>query len=69
MNEIFKKQDAPYNFSQSSYLHISSVNTVFIGASSIRFIEPKIWEIISGEINSFMTEVLMIEKPVHWFAE
>ena len=53
VNEIFHIRDeTSYEFRQRSCFHIPSVNTVFSGTESIRFLGPKIWEIIPSDIKS-----------------
>ena len=47
VNEIFRIRDeTSYELRQRSSFHIPSVNTVFSGTESIKFLGPKIWELI-----------------------
>ena len=51
INGIFRIRDeTSYEFRQRSCFHIPSVNTVFSGTESIRFLGPKIWELITNDI-------------------
>ena len=51
VNEIFRiKDETSYELRQGSCFHIPSVNTVFSGTESIRFLGPKIWELIPNDI-------------------
>ena len=51
VTETFRiSNEASYELRQGSCFHISSVNTVFIGTESIRFLGPKIWELIPNDI-------------------
>ena len=51
VNEIFRIRDeTSYELRQRSCFHIPSVNTVFSGTESIRFLGPKIWELIPNDI-------------------
>ena len=51
--EIFRIRDeTSYELRQRSCFHIPSVNTVFSGTESIRFLGPKIWELIPNDIKS-----------------
>ena len=51
VNEIFCIRDeTSYELRQRSCFHIPSVNTVFSGTESIRFLGPKIWELIPNNI-------------------
>ena len=53
VNEIFHIRDeTSYELRQRSCFHIPSVNTVFSGTESIRFLGPKIWELIPNDIKS-----------------
>ena len=50
-NEIFRIWDeTSYELRQKSCFHIPSVNTVFSGTESKRFLGPKIWELIPNDI-------------------
>ena len=50
-NEIFHIRDeTSYELRQKSCFHIPSVNTVFSGTESKRFLGPKIWELIPNDI-------------------
>ena len=43
VNDIFRiRNEASYELRQRSDFHIPSVNTVFSGTESIRFLDPKI---------------------------
>ena len=51
LHEIFRIRDeTSHELRQRSCLHIPSVNTLFSGTESIRFLSPKIWELISNDI-------------------
>ena len=51
VNEIFRIRDeTSYELRQISCFHVPSVNTVFSGTESIRFLDPKIWELILNDI-------------------
>ena len=53
VNEIFHFRDeTSYEIRQRSCFHIASKNTVFSGTESIRFLGPKIWELIPNDIKS-----------------
>ena len=53
VNKIFRIRDeTSYKLRQISCFHTTSVNTVFSGTGSIRFLHPKIWELISNDIKS-----------------
>ena len=50
VNEIFRvRNETSYEIRQTSCFHIPSVNTVFSGTESIRFLGPKIWELIPND--------------------
>ena len=42
--------EIPYNLRQRSQFHIPLVQTVFIGIESIKYLGPKIWELIPYEM-------------------
>ena len=44
------RNDLPYNLRQRSQFHILFVRTVFSGTESIKFLGPKIWELMPDEI-------------------
>ena len=44
------KNKIPYNLRQRSQIYILPVRTVFSGTQSIKFLGPKIWELIPDEI-------------------
>ena len=44
------RNDIPYNLRQTSQFHIPPVRTVFSGTDSIKYLGPKIWELIPDEI-------------------
>ena len=44
------RYDIPYNLRQRSQFHIPPVRTVFIGTESIKYLSPKIWELIPDEM-------------------
>ena len=51
VNEIFRiKDETSYELRQGSCFHIPSVKTVFSGTESIRFLGPKISELIPNDI-------------------
>ena len=51
VNETFRIRDeTSHKLPQRSCFHIPSVNTVFSGTESIRFLGPKIWELIPNDI-------------------
>ena len=51
VNEIFHVRDeTSYELRQGSCFRIPLVNTVFSGTESIRFLGPKIWELIPNDI-------------------
>ena len=51
VNEIFPIRDeTSYELRQRSCFHIPSVNAVFSGTESIRFLGPKSWELIRNDI-------------------
>ena len=53
VNEIFHIRDeTSYELRQRSCFDIPSVNTVFSDTESIRFLRPKIWELIPRDIKS-----------------
>ena len=43
------RNNIPYNLRQRLQIHIPPVRTVFGGAESIKFLGPKIWELITDE--------------------
>ena len=44
------RNEIPYNLRQKSQFHIPPARTVFSGTESIKFLGPKIWELIPGEM-------------------
>ena len=44
------RNDIPYNLRQRSQFHIPPVRTVFSGTESIKYLGPKIWELIPDEM-------------------
>ena len=44
------RNEIPYNLRQRSQFHIPPVRTVFSGTESIKFLGPKIWELIPDEM-------------------
>ena len=44
------RNEIPYNLRQRSQFHIPPVRTVFNGTESIKFLGPKIWELIPDEM-------------------
>ena len=44
------RNEIPYNLRQRSQFHIPPVRTVFSGTKSIKFLGPKIWELIPDEM-------------------
>ena len=44
------RNEMPYNLKQRSQFHIPPVRTVFSGTESIKFLGPKIWELIPDEM-------------------
>ena len=44
------RNDTPYTKRQRSQFHIPPIRTVFIGTESIKFLGPKIWELIPDEM-------------------
>ena len=51
MKRLFQfRNDIPYNLRQRSQFHISPVRTVFSVTESIKFLGPKIWELIPDEM-------------------
>ena len=44
------RNDIPYNLRQRPQFHIPPVRTVFSGTDSIKFLGPKIWELIPDEM-------------------
>ena len=50
VNEVFFRHETFYELRQRSFRHIPSINTVFSGTESIRFLGPKIWELILNDI-------------------
>ena len=44
------RNEIPYKLRQRSQFHILPVPTVFIGTESIKFLSPKIWELIPDEM-------------------
>ena len=44
------RNEIPYNLRHRSQFHIPPVRTVFSGTESIKFLGPKIWEIIPDEM-------------------
>ena len=44
------RYDKPCNLRQRSQFHIPPVRTVFSGTESIKYLGPKIWELIPDEI-------------------
>ena len=51
VNEIFRiRNEASYELRQGSCFHMHSVNTAFSGTESIRFLDPKIWELIPNDV-------------------
>ena len=44
------RYDIPYNLRQRSQFHIPPVRTVFSGTESIKYLGPKIWELIPDEM-------------------
>ena len=44
------RNDIPYNLRQSSQFQIPPVRTVFSGTESIKYLGPKIWELIPDEM-------------------
>ena len=51
VNEIFRiKNEASYELRQRLRFHMTLVNTVFSGTESIRFLVPKIRELILNDI-------------------
>ena len=56
VNELFRIRDVTsYELRQSSCFHIPSVNNVFSSTESIRFLGPKIWELIPNNIKEIMS--------------
>ena len=51
MKELFQfRKRIPYNLRRRSQFHIPLVRTVFNGTESIKFLGPKIWELIPDEM-------------------
>ena len=51
VNEIFRiRNETSYELRQRLSFHTPSVNTVFSGTESIRFLGPKIWELVPNNI-------------------
>ena len=51
VNETFRIRDeTSHKLPQRSCFHIPSVNTVLSGTESIRFLGPKVWELIPNDI-------------------
>ena len=51
VKELFQlRYDIPYNLRQRSKFHIPPVRKVFSGTESIKYLSPKIWELIQDEI-------------------
>ena len=44
------RYDMPYNLRQRSQFHIPPVRTVFSGTENIKYVAPKIWELIPDEM-------------------
>ena len=44
------RNEIPYNLRQRSDFRIPPVRAVFSGAESIKFLGPKIWELITDEM-------------------
>ena len=52
-----------YNLRQRSQFHIPFAQTVFIGTESIKFLSPKIWELIPDEMKE-LERLLEIKKTI-----
>ena len=44
------RNEIPYNLRQRSQFYIATVRTVFRVTESIKFLDPKIWELITDEM-------------------
>ena len=65
------RYDIPYNLRQRSQFHIPPVRTVFSGTESIKFLGPKIWELIPDEMKKLENKwefkrAIKLWKPVSY---
>ena len=62
------RNDIPYNLRQRPQFHIPPVRTVFSGTESIKFLGPKIWELMPDEMKELeslleLKRVIKLGKP------
>ena len=50
MHEIFEQRNIQYNHRSQTDFHLGSVKTVNCGLSALRYLNLKIWKIVSLEI-------------------
>ena len=65
------RNDIPYKLRQRSQFHIPPVRTVFSGTESIKFLGPKIWELIPDEMKKLESKwefkrAIKLWKPVSY---
>lgn len=72
ISEIIKiifqyRGEVPLNFRQRSEFHISPVQTIFNGTKSIKYLRPKIWELVPDEMKQLESFRELSNKTVETY--